>query len=82
MSDLGGDPACWAHMFDTWDDEAALPEGALIADLEDAPVSGGAVLSLPHGGDLDTNLIRLEPGSARLPQSSLPLLPDSRTVIS
>ena len=49
MSDpeeLGGDPACWAHLFD-------------LAGIDDV---GGAVWSLPHGGELDANLVRLAPG--------------------
>lgn len=62
LSDLGGDPPCWAHLRDDGDDTVALPEGAVIADLRDVTLSGGAVWSLPHGGDLDANLVRLEPG--------------------
>ena len=50
----GGDPACWAHLFD--DDQQAL-----VADLVDVEEVGGAVWSLPHGGDLDANLVRLAP---------------------
>ncbi len=35
----------------------------LIVDLNaEATGSGGAVWSLPHGGDLDANLVRLDPG--------------------
>jgi quercetin dioxygenase-like cupin family protein len=56
---VGGDPPCWAHLFE---DGPALPEAAVIADLGDVALSGGAVWSLPHGGDLDANLVRLEPG--------------------
>jgi len=62
LSDLGGDPPCWAHLLDAGHDTAALPDGAVIADLGDVTLSGGAVWSLPHGGDLDANLVRLEPG--------------------
>ena len=68
MSDLGGDPACWAHLFDDHEDTHDLggpPEGALIVDLGAAPVGGGgAIWSLPHGGDLDANLVRLDPDGA------------------
>jgi mannose-6-phosphate isomerase-like protein (cupin superfamily) len=59
---IGGDPPCWAHLFEDDRDAAALPNGAVIADLGDVTLSGGAVWSLPHGGDLDANLVRLEPG--------------------
>jgi mannose-6-phosphate isomerase-like protein (cupin superfamily) len=58
MSDQGGDPACWAH----------LPHGSdapqpLVANLERVAWGAhGAVWSLPHGGDLDANLVHLEPG--------------------
>lgn len=42
-----------------------LVTGALVADLGAVSVgSGGAVWSLPHGGDLDANLVRLDPGAA------------------
>ena len=58
MSDSGGDPACWAHLdpadhvtsFDT-----AAPAGSGAAD------GSGAVWSLPHGGGLDANVVRLDP---------------------
>ncbi|MEZ5246028.1 MAG: hypothetical protein R2707_13095 [Acidimicrobiales bacterium] len=68
MSDLGGDPACWAHLFDEGDDDSGidgLPDGALTVDLGAARVGGGGVIwSLPHGGDLDANLVRLDPDGA------------------
>ncbi len=36
----------------------------MVVDLSEAAVgSGGAVWSLPHGGDLDANLVRLDPES-------------------
>jgi quercetin dioxygenase-like cupin family protein len=54
----GGDPACWLHLFE---DE----HPALVTDLVDIGEVGGAVWSLPHGGDLDANLVRLAP-SARI----------------
>lgn len=51
MNDEGGDPACWAHFggdefvttFESFHDE----EGS------------GVVWSLPHGGGLDANIVRL-----------------------
>jgi quercetin dioxygenase-like cupin family protein len=65
-SDLGGDPACWAHLLD---DPAARSdvdgehEHPLAVDLMGiATDRRGAAWSLPHGGDLDANLVRLEPG--------------------
>ncbi len=37
----------------------------LILDLGSVPAgSGGAIWNLPHGGDLDANLVRLDPGQA------------------
>lgn len=66
--DVGGEPPCWAHLFDGDLDEtptnpecAGLSAGPVV-DLGAVPVgSGGAIWSLPHGGDLDANLIRLDP---------------------
>lgn len=60
--ELGGDPACWSHLLD--DEE---PAGrAVVADLGKVETTGaaGVVWSLPHGGDLDANLVRLGPGDA------------------
>lgn len=61
--ELGGDPACWAHLFDDDPDQHDSAAGAVV-DLVSIDGSGGAVWSLPHGGDLDANLVRLDPGSA------------------
>jgi len=47
VSGLGGDAACWSHLFE-------------LDGIDDV---GGAVWSLPHGGDLDANLVRLAPGA-------------------
>ena len=58
--ELGGDPACWAHLFD---DDPEEMTGAVV-DLSSVEGAGGAVWSLPHGGDLDANFVRLEPGGA------------------
>lgn len=40
--------------------------GAEVVDLGAMPTAGldGAVWSLPHGGDLDANLVRLGPGGS------------------
>jgi quercetin dioxygenase-like cupin family protein len=65
--DLGGDPPCWAHLFDDEDAAGASANGCgpLVVDLGAARLgSGGAIWSLPHGGDLDANLVRLDPGAA------------------
>ncbi len=64
-SELGGEAPCLAHLFD----DVAEPVGdvspggqGLIVDLGSAGSgSGGAIWSLPHGGDLDANLVRLDP---------------------
>lgn len=66
MTELGGDPACWAHLWEGGEDaDTDPPRGVLplVADLARSPAEGdGAVWSLPHGGDLDANLVRLGPG--------------------
>ncbi len=64
-ADLGGDPPCWAHLFDDHADEAATRDcPPLVVDLSDPPQGPeGAIWSLPHGGDLDANLVRLDPES-------------------
>jgi quercetin dioxygenase-like cupin family protein len=36
--------------------------GLVIKDLNSVDGSGGVVWSVPHGGDLDANLVRLGPG--------------------
>ena len=68
--DEGGDPPCWAHVFDEDPCEPANRENdhagvdPVVIDLGSARTGpGGAVWSLPHGGDLDANLVRLEPGA-------------------
>jgi quercetin dioxygenase-like cupin family protein len=65
-ADLGGDPPCWAHLSDG--EHAAFgsaqKSGPPVVDLGSARLgSGGAIWSLPHGGDLDANLVRLAPGA-------------------
>ena len=62
MSDLGGEPACWAHLADELDTREG-PGGATHVDVSelDDDVTGAA-WSLPHGGDLDANMIRLQAG--------------------
>ena len=62
-ADLGGDPPCWAHLLDDDGDERLTDDvGALVVDLSVVVGSGGAIWSLPHGGDLDANLVRLDAG--------------------
>ena len=67
-ADMGGDPPCWAHVFD--DDATrtgSVDVGQAVAvDLGTADTSGrsGVVWSLPHGGDLDVNLVHLQPGDS------------------
>lgn len=63
-SDLGGDPPCWAHMLFGEEPPARADDDGVIIDLGAVSVRGnGVVWSLPHGGDLDANLVRLEPGA-------------------
>jgi mannose-6-phosphate isomerase-like protein (cupin superfamily) len=68
LDDQGGDPPCWAHLFDLDPCEPADPTtcgatiGPVVIDLGSVRTgSEGAVWSLPHGGDLDANLVRLHP---------------------
>lgn len=62
MSDLGGESACWAHLSDELDtrDDGEVPTSVDLSRVDDAAT--GAVWSLPHGGDLDANLVRLGDG--------------------
>lgn len=64
--DLGGEAACWAHLLDDLDTNDREPgtRELAVGDLTDVADEGsdGAVWSLPHGGDLDANIVRLERG--------------------
>lgn len=59
--DLGGEAPCWAHLLDEAPDEIDV-----VVDLGVVTTDGpsGAVWSLPHGGDLDANLVHLRPGDS------------------
>lgn len=59
--DEGGDPPCWAHLHDDGGD-GPLARVDLSAVDDGGPP--GSVWSLPHGGDLDANLVRLGPGGS------------------
>jgi quercetin dioxygenase-like cupin family protein len=62
VTDLGGEPPCWAHLLDE-PDIHQQPDHSTHVDISRVGDDGsGAVWSLPHGGDLDANLIRLEAG--------------------
>lgn len=67
-ADLGGEPACWAHIVDDLEAGADTSRdggnGRASVDLADIVGTGdsGAVWSLPHGGDLDGNVVWLRPG--------------------
>lgn len=56
--ELGGDPPCWAHLVDDEHEPGGLP---VVVDVGSRDTHGrdGAVWSLPHGGDLDANLVHL-----------------------
>src|SRR5690606_21515316 len=59
QSDEGGDPACWAHLF-----EEAEVEAMDLAPLLDTDLAGNGVhWSLSASGDLNANLVRLESGA-------------------
>lgn len=62
MTDLGGEPACWAHLAADLD---SRPDASRVAQVDVAQVGGesvGAIWSLPHDGDLDANLVELHGG--------------------
>jgi quercetin dioxygenase-like cupin family protein len=56
--DRGGEAACWVGAV-TADGVDGRP--LVEHDLDAVAGDGGAVWSLPHGGDLDANLVRLQP---------------------
>lgn len=82
--DEGGDPPCWAHLFDDENTDASDGDGegqgtvvgarpvaspsesAIVADLGETDTRGGSgvIWSLPHGSDLDANLVHLNAGDA------------------
>jgi quercetin dioxygenase-like cupin family protein len=55
-SDEGGDPACWSHLFEV--------DGVVAADLAPllAEAGNGVHWTLEPEGDLNVNLVRLDPG--------------------
>lgn len=67
-TDLGGDPPCWAHLVN--DDPTPWGSGdvgrVVAVDLGATDTRGrsGVVWSLPHGGDLDVNLVHLRPNDS------------------
>lgn len=56
--ELGGDTACWAHLFDETAGDSPVLDLAAIAT---AAVGRGAVHSV-HGDDLDVNIVVLREG--------------------
>ncbi len=59
--DLGGESACWAHFADDLMDDRIVPPRVALGELV-ARDGHGAIWSLPHGGDLDANAVRLRSG--------------------
>lgn len=56
MSDLGGEPACWAHLEDELD---TRPDTDRVAHVDVTRLGGDgsdALWRLPHDGDLDAGL--------------------------
>lgn len=64
MSDLGGEPACWAHLVGELDTGDQHDEPISVDLFRTGDDASGAIWSMPHGGDLDANLIRLNGGDA------------------
>lgn len=59
---IGGEPACSAAELSA---DGLDGRSLVVRDLDRAAEStgpGGAVWSIPHDGDLDANLVRLDPG--------------------
>jgi mannose-6-phosphate isomerase-like protein (cupin superfamily) len=64
--DLGGEAPCWAHLVDDAGHLDHAGAASVVVDLGAIDVDGasGAVWSLPHGGDLDANIVHLHPTDA------------------
>ena len=60
MTDHGGEPACWAHLIDDLDTEPETNRATQVDVTQLDGEGGGAIWSLPHDGDLDANVIRLD----------------------
>jgi mannose-6-phosphate isomerase-like protein (cupin superfamily) len=56
-ADEGGDPACWAHLFDDDDGATSVDLAPLLEAAGD-----GVHWTLDAGDDLNANLVRLDPG--------------------
>jgi quercetin dioxygenase-like cupin family protein len=56
--DRGGDPACWSHLFD---DAELAARGVVDLNAVPAPEGSGVLWSAPPG-DLNVNLVSLQPG--------------------
>lgn len=57
-ADLGGEAPCALPLVD---DDGRVRSGVVVVPESVASGSGGAIWSLPHTGDLDANLVRLDP---------------------
>ena len=60
MDDEGGEAPCLLPVFER---EVVTVDLAAAAGAADGAGAGGAVWSLPHGGDLDANLVVLHPAT-------------------
>ena len=59
QAESAGDPACWLEIEEG--DDGGLRAVRFDLGLADLTGRSGAVWSLPHGGDLDANLVHLVP---------------------
>ena len=66
VRDQGGDPPCWAHLVEP---EAPGPASPVVDLAGRGAGESGAAWSLPHGGDLDANLVWLRPGDEIAPHA-------------
>jgi mannose-6-phosphate isomerase-like protein (cupin superfamily) len=60
VSEVGGDAACWAHLFD----DRCVTSFTELAGADGADGADGVVWSSPRGGGLDANVVRLGAGNA------------------
>ena len=62
--DGGGEAPCCAHLLADTDDDADAQRAVLVHldEIATDPDAQGAVWHVPHGGDLDANLVRFDAG--------------------
>ncbi|MAT06579.1 MAG: hypothetical protein CL424_16185 [Acidimicrobiaceae bacterium] len=64
MTDLGGEPACWAHLEDELDTRRETDRVTHVGVTQLVSEGNGALWSLPNYGDLDANVVQLDADQA------------------